>query len=65
MHDPSFQVELLFRRALNDPNGLYTLAFIDELDDTVAVQSYEILLRLIQEQVSRGWLVYPISISKF
>jgi len=53
-HETSLEkIELLFRRALNDPNGLYTLAFIDELDPNIAAQAYKILQSLQQDRVAR------------
>ena len=55
----SFQVELLFRRALNDPDGLYTLAFADEIDYNISEQSFRKLEELLKEnrEISK-WPVY-------
>ena len=54
----NLQVELLFRRALMDPNGIYTLAFIDELDYSVSEQAFRKLEILLKEFAERGKDLY-------
>ena len=57
-----FQVELLYRRALNDSDGLYTLAFADEIDYNVSEQSFRKLEKLLKEKMERGKLTVFLSI---
>ena len=50
----SFKVELLYRRALNDPDGLYTLAFAEEMCHDVCEESFKALETFLQEKTERG-----------
>ena len=52
-----FQIELLYRRALNDPDGLYTLAFADEIGYNVSEQSFRKLEKLLKEKIEKGKLM--------
>ena len=48
-----------------DPNGIYTLAFIDELDYNVSEQAFRKLEVLLKDYAERGKHHYPFFFSSF